>query len=308
MTSVIFFVKIFRMQYQRYLDNEIESFIGKTILITGANSGIGFGLALEAAYKGARVILACRNKKRAETAMAKIKKEVPDSRLKFIRYDQADLDSIDNFIHEISNINIDVIVLNAGIFKPSKNSVTKQGYSLTVGTNYLGVYYLMNRLEEYIEAKRIKHIIFVTSFVRRFAPRNYLSYLINDKNRLVRAYFSSKRMIYELAMFYKRKYRNLKISLMHPGNAVTGIVNNELDSMPNWLHKVGNVFLRLFANTEEKSALAFMMCIDNANKKDLGFYYPRGLFHIKGYPTFKNIEINRSKCERLFDETHKALN
>ena len=102
------------MEFKKYLDEKVSSLKGKNILITGANSGLGFSLSLQTAYKGANVFMACRNEQRAKVAIDNIKKEIPEANLKFLEYDQASFESIRKFVSVLFSLDItvDFLVLN----------------------------------------------------------------------------------------------------------------------------------------------------------------------------------------------------
>lgn len=294
------------MNYQKYLDNKIKSLKGTKILITGANSGIGFSFAKQASYKGASIVMACRSLERANKAINAIKEEVPDANLSFIKYDQSSFDSIRNFVSEIENEKFDVVTLNAGIFKPGNDLKTVDGFPLTTGTNFMGMFYLLKLLEKKIRNKDIKKIIIVSSFGRWFAPRNYLSYLTDDKNKLWKSYFSSKRMNYEIAGNLKCKYPELVVSIVHPGIAVTRIVDDELGRFPKFISKFGEVVMRLFSNTSDKSALCFLKDLTEPETTDINYVYPRGLIHTVGYPSKKILKADKIKSD-LLEATSNSL-
>lgn len=298
------------MEFKNYLDAKVSSLKGKNILVTGANSGLGYSLSLQASYKGANVFMACRSKLRAEFAIDKIKKEIPNANLKFFEYDQANFKSIKKFVNKLNslNIKIDFLVLNAGIYRPNKNKKTHDGFPLTCGTNYLGEFYLVKLLDKLIKKQRIKKIVFVTSFTRIFASnKKYMRYLENDKGKLSRAYFASKKMIYHLAGNVKTKYKELEVSIMHPGIAVTRIVDDQLGVLPNWLAKFGNFVLKIFANTSDKSSLIFLKDFETKNVSSINYCFPRGLFHIKGYPKIKKIKTQKIKNDLQETVSNKLI-
>lgn len=298
------------MNYASYLDKRIPSLKGKNIVITGANSGIGFSCANQCAYKGANVYLACRSKSRAEKAIENIRQETKNSHLKFLEYDQADFSSIKKFAKELNSLNIliDVLVLNAGIYRPGKNLKTKDGFPLTTGTNFLGEFVLLNELSKMIEKRKILKIIFVSSFGRLFASENYMDYLYEDNNKLSRAYFASKKMNFKYAGNLKAKYPYLDVSIMHPGIATTRIVNTELHKFPKWLVNLGNFIFKIFANTSDKSSLCFLRDISSPNLKGINFYFPRGLFHIMGYPAKKKLNEEKIKSDLLETTCYNLVN
>ena len=135
-----------------------------------------------------------------------------------------------------------------------------------------------------------------------------MRYLENDKGELSRAYFASKKMIYHLAGNVKRNHKELEVSVMHPGIAVTRIVDDQLGSLPNWLAKFGNFILKIFANTSDKSSLIFLKDFEEKNLSSINYCFPRGLFHIMGYPKIKKIKTAKIKNDLQETVSNKIVN
>ena len=89
------------LQFQEYLNQKVTAANRKVILITGANSGIGYQATRMLAYKGAHVLMACRDKEKAEKARKELLKENKDALIDVLIYDQASLKTIDELKKEI---------------------------------------------------------------------------------------------------------------------------------------------------------------------------------------------------------------
>src|SRR3954463_15351968 len=113
--------------------------LGRTFIITGANSGIGRGAAKALAARGARVVLAVRNVAKGEEAASSIGGETEIRQL-----DLSQLDSVRAFAADWSGP-IDVLINNAGIMAVPQGT-TKDGFELQIGTNHLGHFALTNLL------------------------------------------------------------------------------------------------------------------------------------------------------------------
>lgn len=115
---------------------------GKCIIVTGANTGIGFEVARVLARRRARVLLACRDEAKAGAAMARIHAEVPGADLAFLPCDQADLGSLRRAAEIVAQEpRIDVLVNNAGVMIPPLLR-TADGFELQFGVNHLGCFAL----------------------------------------------------------------------------------------------------------------------------------------------------------------------
>lgn len=115
---------------------------GKTIIVTGANTGIGFEAAKVLAAKGARVLLACRSQAKADAAIAQIRNAAPGADLAFLPLDQADLASVRAAADLAAREpRIDVLLNNAGVMFPPLMR-TAQGFELQFGVNHLATFAL----------------------------------------------------------------------------------------------------------------------------------------------------------------------
>lgn len=119
---------------------------GKTFIVTGANTGIGFEVASALAARGARVVLACRNQAKAEEAMARIGAKATGADLGFLPLDQADLASV-RAAAELAGKEqrVDALINNAGVMIPPLTR-TEQGFELQFGVNHLGTFALTGLL------------------------------------------------------------------------------------------------------------------------------------------------------------------
>lgn len=137
---------------------------GKTILITGANTGLGFETALALYKAGAKVILACRNLKNAEDTLIKLQKLNGKGTLEIGVLDLSDLSSVKQFSEEFlqKHKQLHVLINNAGVAMPPA-SKTKEGYELQFGVNFLGHFALTGRLYPLLKATPGSRIVTLSS-------------------------------------------------------------------------------------------------------------------------------------------------
>lgn len=148
----------------RWTEHDIPDLMGRTAVVTGANSGLGYQTARLLAAHGARVVAACRNPEGGAAAIRRIQAEQPTARLDLETLDLADLDSVTAFanrLHETLD-RIDLLVLNAGVMVPPEGR-TKQGFELQIGVNYLGHFALTARLLDLVERGTDPRIVAVSS-------------------------------------------------------------------------------------------------------------------------------------------------
>ncbi|MEA5061064.1 MAG: SDR family NAD(P)-dependent oxidoreductase [Erysipelotrichaceae bacterium] len=273
------------MTVEEYLNKSISKVDGKTIIITGANSGIGFHTAEIIAKKGGHVVLACRSKEKAIEAIDRIKAVVKDANLEYVIFDQASFNSIDSFVDNITTnyANFYALMLNAGILRPEKETFTKEGFPLTVGTNFYGLHHLMERLYPLIQNTMYeKRIIIEGSLVTRAAKYHGKKYdLIKTHSSTFHAYNISKIGVENLFAKYAQinKNPNLKFMLAEPGVCKTNIIH----SFPSWIIKPANGFLKSFMHSPEKGSLPSVHLITEPHSNG-DILLPRGMFSIGGFP------------------------
>ena len=212
---------------KKWLKNNADiSLQGKTVVVTGSNSGVGFKTAETMLYLGADVILACRNPQRAEAARKALVADYPDSTITVMLLDLADFSSIEAFVREIEErgTDIDVFVNNAGCFhQPGKT--TKDGYDLVIGTNYIGTYYLTETLMPYLLS--LQHKVFyinTVSIIHKIARVGYEDfYCTKGKHRSLAKYGRSKLCLAKYTYALAKKYEgsNVRVYMNHPGITLT---------------------------------------------------------------------------------------
>lgn len=149
---------------------QMPSQAGKVAIVTGANSGIGYEMALELARKGAEVVLACRNEERSLQAQADIVGQLAASAdagsVKFMQVDVGDLSSVRNFCEEFKKAysRLDILINNAGIGGGTYTK-TVDGYELVFATNYLGHFLLTTQLFYYLKKSAPARVVSVSSFL-----------------------------------------------------------------------------------------------------------------------------------------------
>jgi len=125
-----------------FTETDVADQSGRCFIVSGANTGIGFEVARVLAARRARVLLACRDKAKAEAAMARIGRLTPGADLAFLPLDQADLDSVRAAAERAAKEpRIDVLINNAGVMRPPLMR-TRQGFELQFGVNHLGCFAL----------------------------------------------------------------------------------------------------------------------------------------------------------------------
>lgn len=133
----------------------------KTILITGANSGLGKQVAMYCAAKDANVIMMCRNPEKAETAKKEIERATDNGNVRVVLCDLAELSAIDAAVKEIKTV--DCIVCNAGVLLNDERT-SKEGWEMTFASHLMGgTYYLTKQLLPKLQSSDDGRVVIVTS-------------------------------------------------------------------------------------------------------------------------------------------------
>lgn len=127
---------------------EIPDLSGRLAVVTGANSGLGFGLARLLAGAGADVIMAIRNRTKGDAAISEIRATVPDAKLTIKHLDLSSLKSVAGLGEELSADGrpVDILINNAGVMTPPQRQKTSDGFELQFGANHLGHFALTAHL------------------------------------------------------------------------------------------------------------------------------------------------------------------
>ena len=195
---------------------------GKTAIITGANSGIGYELAKKLISNGCKVILACRDKKKGLLVENEL-----GGNAKLMELDLSNYESINIFTNKLINkkIKINYLINNAGImFHP--NTLLKNGMNITFFVNYIGYYYLSLKLIDLLEESRNSKIINVSSISsygikelnwKFFNPVDLDNSL--SSRRELYAYTNLFRLMFSIELskkLKKKKYNTISLAC-HPG-------------------------------------------------------------------------------------------
>lgn len=207
------------------VDNQTQK--GRLFIVTGANTGLGYETTLTLAKLGAKVIMACRNLTKANSAKAKIASEVQGADLEVMEIDLSSLDSVKNFAKTFQTKynQLDVLINNAGVMTPPYTR-TKDGFELQFEANYLGHFLLTGLLLDTITKTPDSRIVTLSSLVHKNGKINFDDLQSEKKYSASAAYAQSK---LACLMFTFESQRRLEqaghdqtISVAsHPGIATT---------------------------------------------------------------------------------------
>ncbi len=207
--------------------NDVGDQTGKTILVTGANTGLGFEASLVLADRGARILLGCRSEDRAREAMERIAARVPDADLAFIPLDQADLSSVRAAADHVQlEDRLDVLVNNAGIMMPPLRH-TVDGFESQFGVNHLGTFALTSLLLDKLAKTDGGRVVITASIAHRGAEIFFDDLDASDSYEKQARYGQTKLAnllhMYELDRRLKEADSPTIAVACHPGIATTDL-------------------------------------------------------------------------------------
>ena len=261
------------MPASRWTASDLPDMTGRTVVVTGANSGLGAVTARELARAGARVVLAVRDTVRGRAAAATMPGEVEVRRL-----DLADLASVRQFAEEWDGP-LDVLVNNAGVMALPERRTT-DGFEMQLGTNHLGPFALTNLLLPQITDR----VVVVSSFAHRYGTMDFDD--LNAERRYGRwsAYCQSKlaNLLFTLELQRRLDAAGASVTAhaAHPGYAATNLQGHSQHVVDRLTLFVTN---RLIAQDESMGALPILYAATQ-NLPGASYTGPGGLQEMRGHP------------------------
>jgi len=260
---------------------------GRVAIITGSNTGIGFGAAAVLAAKGAHTVLAVRNLDKGNDAVARIKSASPNAT---VTLQQLDLTSLENIRKAADNLRtdfprIDLLINNAGVMYTDKAS-TKDGYELQFGTNHLGHFALTGLLLDNMSGVDGSRVVTVSSVGHRIRAKIHFDDLNLDRNyNRVVAYGQSKLanllFTYELARRLSAKGSPTIATAAHPGASDTELLRN----MPGGIRQISQFFWSNFiAQNADMGAEPTLRAAADPGAQNGQYFGPGGFGEQKGHP------------------------
>ncbi len=204
----------------------LPSFDGRTALVTGGNSGIGWYTGLELARHGARVWLACRNVERGADAVRRMTAQAPGADVRLLPLNLASLASVSS-VAEQWNGPLHLLVNNAGVMAPPSWRPTEDGFELQFGTNHLGHFALTGRLLPALLAAGQSRVVTVSSVAHRAASAAVLLGNPEQGYRAQAAYANSKlaNLLFGLELQRRASAAGVGVSstVAHPGFSNTNL-------------------------------------------------------------------------------------
>jgi len=229
---------------------------GKVVLITGANTGIGYIAARDLSRMGAHLILAGRSQARLDEAITRLKSEVKEKEpiVEAMTVDLASFKSIrefaDNF--KAKNLPLHVLLNNAGVMAIPERRTTEDGLEMQIGTNHFGHFLLTNLLLDTIKSSAPARIVNVSSEGHRLGNLNFSNLQLETGYSSWGAYGNSKlaNILFSNELQHRLEGTKVTSNALHPGYVATELARN-ITGITSFFAKIGE---KLFAKTPEQGA------------------------------------------------------
>ena len=292
----------------RWTTKDIPDLKGRNAVVTGANSGLGFEVALALATAGARVVLACRDHAKGEAALKKIRETARDPDVELAHLDLAELASIHDFAagYAAGHDALDILVNNAGVMAIPRRE-TADGFELQFGTNHLGHFALTGLLVDKLIARPAARVVTMSSEVAIIGRIRF------DDLQSVRhygkwaAYAQSKpaNQLFTLGLDSRFSAAGIVSVCAHPGYAATNLQGvGPRMSGKKVMERITDLENALFAQSAAMGALPALYGATATGVHGAQYFGPDQLFSMRGYPKeirFVKHARNPETAKRLWD-------
>ena len=267
---------------------DIPDLSGRTAVVTGANSGLGFESALALSRAGASVVLACRDQAKGADALERIRRAAPDADVALARLDLADLASVGEFAdgYRAGHDGLDILLNNAGVMAIPRRE-TADGFEMQFGTNHLGHFALTVLLFDSLAARPGARVVTVSSQAALMGriedlqgTRRYGKWTAYGQAKLANQLFTL-----ELDRRATRHGTDLVSVAAHPGFAATNLqaVGPQM-SGSGVMERLSGLGNSVFAQSAAAGALPSLYAATAPGVRGGQYFGPDGLFGTRGHP------------------------
>jgi NAD(P)-dependent dehydrogenase (short-subunit alcohol dehydrogenase family) len=259
---------------------------GRTVIVTGANSGLGLVSARELARHGASVVLACRNMEKGEEALHGIQALAPSAKVELAELDLGSLVSVESFAMSFhaTHDGLDLLLNNAGVMAPPRGE-TADGFELQLGTNLLGHFALTGRLLGAMEGRPDARVVTLSSNAHKIGRIDFDDLQSKRRYRRWGAYNQSKLADLMFAMELDRRLRSAGSTIAsvaaHPGYAATNLQTSAPPLADRLVMRFTNLIL---AQSVDMGALPSLYAATYPNLPGGSYVGPDGPGEFRGHP------------------------
>jgi NAD(P)-dependent dehydrogenase (short-subunit alcohol dehydrogenase family) len=259
---------------QVWSTDQLGDLHGKTALVTGANSGIGFHTALELARAGAHVLVACRDPGRAQAALLELKRAAPNASLQLEALDLAELASVRALASRVlaTGKALDILVNNAGVMALPTRELTADGFERQMGTNHLGHFALTGLLVPALARSKAPRVVTISSGMAAFGKIQFDNLQGERKYVPMDVYSQSKLANLLFMLELGRRAPWLTSVSAHPGATQSNLQKHAF-----------KFAVKVFGQSAPNGALPSLRAA-SAPCPSGTYFGPRALFNMRGAP------------------------
>lgn len=253
---------------------------GKTVIITGANSGIGKAAAVKCAQIGAEVVLACRSLERGRVALDEVKSTSGSDRVTLMLLDLASQASIRNFAAEFKRTHkrLDVLIHNAANFDKTiaRPILTSDGIETIFATNHIGPFLLTGLLMDILKASKPSRVITVSSKGLLVYPNLGMEFdNLNGERKFSsqHAYFLSKQAQVMFTYALARRLEGSNVSVNCVRVTSVAVAADRLTNLPVWMQKLYDLKRKASISPERQAETYVFLAADPMGQQISGGYW-----------------------------------
>ncbi len=270
---------------QKWTQQDIPDQTGKIIVVTGANSGLGFECSKTLAEKGATVVMTARNLQKGEQARSDILSEQPDASLDLMKLDVGDLSSVRDFAaaFKAKYDRLDILLNNAGVMAIPRQE-TPDGFEMQLGVNHLGHFALTGLLLDVITQTPNARIHNVSSSANYMGTINFDDLMGEKEYSRWDAYGQSKLanifFTFELQKRLTAAGYDTIANTSHPGLVIGNLQENSVEQSGTKMEALGLQFLQALSGPgHQDGRAAHALRHDGRGRQRRRFLWPQDLQH-----------------------------
>ncbi|MCO6390861.1 SDR family NAD(P)-dependent oxidoreductase [Aliihoeflea aestuarii] len=272
---------------KRWTTEDIPSQRGRTIVVTGTG-GLGFEDALALALAGGDVIIAGRDPKKGAAAVASIKNAYGLATVSFEPVDLANLASVEAFGSRLAaqRNKIDVLINNAGVMTPPRREVTRDGFELQFGVNYLAHFALTAHLLPLLRKSSAPRVVTLSSIAARNGRIDFDDLQAERDYKPMSVYSQSKLACLMFAYELQRRSDNANWGITsiaaHPGVSRTNLLHNAPGRYS--VQGIARSALWFLFQPVAQGALPTLFAATSPDARASTYYGPTGIVEVRGFP------------------------
>jgi NAD(P)-dependent dehydrogenase (short-subunit alcohol dehydrogenase family) len=267
---------------------------GKLAIVTGSNSGLGFGLARRLSAAGADVVMAIRNRAKGEAAIDEIRATVPNAKLTIKALDLSSLATVAALGEQLNADGrpIDILINNAGVMTPPERNTTAGGFELQFGSNHLGHFALTAHLLPLLRAANGARVVSLSSLAARYGRIHFDDPQFEKSYSPMSSYGQSKLAVLMFARELDRRSREANWGILsnaaHPGLTKTNLQisgpshGRARPSMMEQFYKLSWRLTPFLWQEIDEGILPALYAAAAPQAKGGAFYGPHGIYEAAG--------------------------